>query len=82
MKNYTDQLLNFGYKLMGGDWYFNPEKRELLHICDYTPDRTGDFPKTIGMASCILKRCGECRTEVPDSLQMILSLQRGLGGGR
>jgi hypothetical protein len=72
-------LTRYGFKKVGLQWYFYTDNSHILHICDPTPDQTGDYPKKQGW-STPEGRCSSCSTEIPGEYMLLLNLQQGLGG--
>lgn len=71
-------LNRYGYKKVAPEWYFHLDNSGIMHICDSTPDSTGDFPKKIGIPTADW-HCSGCGTKIADEHVLLLNLQSGLG---
>jgi len=71
-------LDRYGFKKVAPQWYFHKDNSGIMHICDPTPDKTGDFPKQIGVATPEWT-CSGCGVKIAEEHVLLLQLQSGLG---
>ena len=71
-------LTRYGFKKVAPQWYFHTDNSGMMHICDPTPDKTGDFPRQIGVPTEDWK-CNGCGAQIAEEYQLLLNLQQGLG---